>query len=84
MFNIADYLSKFKNIGQGEKALKQNIVSSILEITGINLSIDKIEVKNGEATLKVSPGIRTAVFIKREQILSKIKEKGGGVVSNLH
>lgn len=83
MFNIQLYLEKFKNIGQSEKLLNTAVLEVIKEVTGINLDYKNVSVKSGELFLKVSPGIRSAIFIKKELILNKIKERGTGVVINL-
>jgi len=75
MFNIAQYLDKFKNIGQGEKAFKEVVFFAIKEILNIEIERKNISIQNGELILKVSPTLKNAVFIKKEKILNKIKEK---------
>jgi hypothetical protein len=75
MFNIADYLEKFKNIGFGEKQLKEAIKLSVKEILNIDLETKVISLKNGEVIFSVSPAIKNAIFIKKTAILNRLKEK---------
>lgn len=75
MFNIASYLDKFKNIGQGEKLLKEAIIEAVREATGVEIEAKAINMRNGEAQLKVSPAIKSVIYIKKEAVLAKIKEK---------
>ena len=75
MFNIAAYLEKFKNIGQGEKQLKQAIQTVIQETLHLDLATKDIKIKNGEIIFSVSPGIKNLLFIKKEKILAALKVK---------
>ena len=71
MFNIASYLEKFKNFGQAEKQVKENIKKSVKEILHFDLETKNITIKNGEVSFQVSPAIKNAIFIKKEQILKR-------------
>lgn len=83
MFNIASYLEKFKNFGQGERLLKGAIISSVKEVLGLDLPTQSVSLKNGEVTFKVDPAVKNALFIKKEAILAKIKEKNSAIVNNI-
>ena len=83
MFNIAEYLTKFKNIGQSEKLLKEAIISVIKEVVGINLQLKEITIKGGEIVFKISPAVKNAIYIKKESILNKIKEKNIENINNI-
>ena len=76
MFNISQYLEKFKNIGQGERQIKEVIVLCIKNIVGIEIEGKNIIIKNGEVIIKASPAIKNAIYIKKEDILQRLKEKG--------
>ncbi len=75
LFNISAYLEKFKKLGSGDTSLKEVLVRVLGEVVGINISPEKISIKNGEIFLNVSPAIKNTVFIKKETILLKLKEK---------
>ncbi len=83
MFNIASYLEKFKNFGQGEKLLKKVIIDSINEIVGVEIQPKDISLKNGEVIFKVSPAIKNAIYIKKDKVLAKIKENNSTIVNDL-
>lgn len=83
MFNIAQYLEKFKVIGQGERFVKEIIQTIIKEVVGIEVDKKNIILKNGEVTFKVSPGVKNAIYIKKESILSKVKEKTSTIVCDI-
>lgn len=83
MFNISDYLGKFKNLGQGEKQLKEIVSGVLKEIVGVDILPANISVKNGIVGLKTTPGIKGAIFIKKEEILARIKGKTTLIVIDL-
>jgi len=83
MFNISQYLERFKNFGQSEKLFKELIIELVKEIVGVELKPTEVLVKKGEITFKVSPAIKNAIYIKKEQILKKIKEKNPTIVNEI-
>jgi hypothetical protein len=76
MFNIAQYLEKFKNFGFAERALKEGILTSIKEIMNLELDKKDINIKNGEVIFKVTPAMKNAIFIKKAAILKRMAENG--------
>ncbi len=76
MFNIASYLEKFKNLGLGERLLKEAIRTSVKEILKLDLDNKDILIKNGEVTFKISPAIKNAIFIKKTAVLKRMEENG--------
>lgn len=83
MFNIASYLKKFKNFGQGERQLKEVIINSVREVVGVEILAKDISLKNGEVTFRVSPAIKNAIYIKKDKVLLKIKENNSTIVNDL-
>ena len=76
MFNIVLYLDKFKNLGLGERLLKEAISTSLKEVLKFDLDTKNILIKNGEVTFKVSPAMKNAIYIKKEAILKRMEENG--------
>jgi hypothetical protein len=76
MFNIGDYLEKFKKIGLSEQAFKETVSVSIKEVVGLEIKTDDLIFRNGELIINASPAVKNTLFIKKESILNKIKEKG--------
>ena len=83
MFNIAQYLDKFKTLGQGERILKQTIQLTLKETLNLEIDIQSITIKNGEILFKVSPAIKNLLFIKKQLLLDKIQEKTTAIILNL-
>ena len=76
LFNITAYLKKFENLGLGERLLKEAIQTSIKEVMKFDLDAKDISLKNGEATFKVSPAMKNAIYIKKAAILKRMEENG--------
>ena len=77
MFNIAQYLEKFKTLGMGDYSLKEALVSVIKEVVGVDIETKNVFIKNGEVIIKISPSIKNAIYIKKDQIMKKVEEKVG-------
>jgi len=83
MFNIAQYLEKFKTLGLGDQFLKETLVSVIKEVVGVEIEINNLLIKDGEVVIKVSPSIKNAIYIKKDQILKLVGEKTGSKTRNI-
>ena len=77
MFNISQYLEKFKTLGMGDQSLKEALVFVIKEVVGVEIESKNVLIKNGEVFIKVSPSIKNAIFIKKDQIMKKVEERVG-------
>lgn len=83
MFNIAQYLSKFKNFGGTERNLKEALVFAVNKVVGIEINVKNIILKDGEVIIKVSPAIKNSIFIKKDQILKEVEAKIGRQVGEI-
>jgi hypothetical protein len=72
MFNVSSFLEKFKNLGGESILLKEIFIEAVKDATGIALEKKNVEIKNGTAFLKISPVIRTEIFIKKPAIFEKL------------
>ena len=77
MFNIAQYLEKFKNLGGTERELKEALSFAVKKVVGVEVETKNIILRDGEAIIKVSPAIKNAIFVKKEQVLKAVEEKIG-------
>lgn len=73
MFNISDYLSKFKHILGAEKIQKDIVVSVLKSEAGINIDSDIVSVKRGVALINGSPALKSTIFLHKEKILTELK-----------
>ena len=72
MFNIADYLKKFARF-EGDSALEREMVAKALkevcDLEGVNF-----ELRKGTLNLKVSPMVKSIVFMKKDRVLEYLKQ----------
>lgn len=75
MFNISQYLERFKNLGGTERELKAVVVLAVKEVVGIEIDTKNIFFQNGELIIKVTPAVKNSIFIKKEKILKIVGGK---------
>jgi hypothetical protein len=76
MFDIGNYLEKFKKFSQSRDFLRDSVASAIQEACKIEIDSKKIEVKEGIARISERPIIKSEIFLKKAKILAILKEKG--------
>jgi len=69
MFNINQYLDKFKNLGQKEKDIKLAFISVVKKMIGVDIDIKEVDLSGGELIIKTSSNIKNTIYIKKEKIL---------------
>jgi hypothetical protein len=74
MFNISNYLEKFKTLYSNNLYLKDTIVKVVKEITGIEVDKEKINYKNGILILNLKPIQKSELFLKKSSLLKKFDE----------
>jgi hypothetical protein len=72
MFNISNYLEKFKNILGSEEILRSYVCDSVFKNLSVKIDPKNIEIKNGVAYIKAKPAVKCEIFIKKGAILSEI------------
>ena len=77
MIELKDLLSRFNNILLSEEGKKETVRKTISEVIGVEIKSEDIKVKNGTIYLNIKPIYKNEIFIKHEQILSKLKEAFG-------
>jgi hypothetical protein len=75
MFNISDYLSRFKNITPPDKFVKDELVAVVKDVIGVEIKKDNIDVRNGTIFLSVDPIIKNEIFLKKAEVLESLREK---------
>jgi len=74
-FNIGEYLKKFTKITPPDDFLKEIILEGVKTEIGIDIDKKNITVSGGIVYIKTSPIIKNEIFMKKEKIISIIKEK---------
>lgn len=75
MFNIGNFLEKFKNITPPDKFVKDVLISVVKETTNIDIEKDNIDVRNGTIFISVDPIIKNEIFLKKGEVLENLREK---------
>ncbi len=73
MKELSGFLDKFKKIFSGAKFQKDAILSIINSTAKIQLDEKDIEVKDFKITLKTSPAVKNAIFMRKQKILEGLK-----------
>ena len=74
MFNVGNFLDKFKNIGFKEILLKEKIVKVVNELTAAGITLKDVTIKNGIVSIKVHSLGKSELYMKKRRILEKINE----------
>ncbi len=77
MIPLTQLLARFKNLTNTEKIKKEVIIEEIKACTGISIPISTVSILKNTIFLKVSPIIRTEIFLKKEEIIKKINNIHG-------
>jgi hypothetical protein len=75
MFGISQFFTRWKNHELDEITFRVAIIDSIREILRLELDPILISYSNNTIFLKISPAAKSAVMLKKTEILEKIKEK---------
>ena len=83
MFNISQYLEKFRIMSQSRDFLRNSVAEAVKEICNIEIDPQKIEVKNYVARINEKPIIKTEIFFKKTKILEILNKKTEGKVKEI-
>ncbi|MEK7589931.1 MAG: hypothetical protein AAB475_01620 [Patescibacteria group bacterium] len=75
MFNIGNYLVKFKNITPPDKFVKEIFIDVVKETTNIKIEKDSINVRKGTIFLSVDPIVKNEIFLKKTEVMESLKKK---------
>ena len=73
MLSIGSLLDRFKGPLTDRIRVEESVIKVVQEGCGITLTPKQIQFKANVVSLAISPGAKQAVYIKKEQILEKIK-----------
>jgi len=71
MFNIAQFLEKFKRLGFDKESQKTIVLETLKEM---NIPVEDVEIKNKVVKVKASSIVKNQIFIKKEKILKKLPD----------
>ena len=77
MIEIKDLLARFQNILLSEKGKKEVVRKVISGVIKTEINSEDIEIKNNTIYLNIKPIYKNEIFLKQEQILSRLEESFG-------
>jgi len=78
------FQSVLKSISEKIKeksSFKETVVIEINNVIKANIKTDQIKIKDGKIFINTHPTIKSVIFLKKEEILKKLKEKGINIFS---
>ncbi len=75
MFNISEYLQKFKKLGEDKQRIKQVIADSLKKETGVDIDPATIRVSSGEISVSAPPATHAVIFMRKSNVLATLKER---------
>lgn len=83
MFQLNQFLNRFKNLTNTEKVKKQ-LISEVIKNNNIPIDINQISIIKNTIFIKTNPIIKTELLLKKEIILADIQKIPGlSFVSNI-
>ncbi|MCK5590776.1 MAG: hypothetical protein KAI72_02350 [Candidatus Pacebacteria bacterium] len=77
-FNSIDsFFSRFKKITPPDHVVRVTVLEVLKEIVGVNMDISCISVEGGNVRIKNNSFVKSEIFLHKEQVLQKLKEKLG-------
>ena len=76
MFNISDFLEKFKKFDQNKTFQTEVIIKGIESVVGVKIDKKAISLKNGILRIQGSPVLHQEIFLKKDLILPVIAAAG--------
>jgi hypothetical protein len=75
MNSVGDFFGKFKNLAIVEFRKRDVIIEAIKQTTNQTVDFKDISIKDGVISIKSSSALKSEIFLKKNKILSLIKEK---------
>jgi len=77
MIEITGLLLRFSNLLFSEEAKKNSIIDVLHQIVGLQIKPEDVKIKNNVIYLNIKPIYKNEVFLNKNKIFSKLKEKLG-------
>ena len=83
MLGISSFFARWKSKELDEIVFRATIIDSVKEILKFDLDPLLISYSNNIIFLKISPAAKSAVLLKKKELLEKIKEKTKRIILNI-
>lgn len=75
MFNIGNFLERFKNITPPDKFVKDVFIYVVKDAVNIEIEKDDLDVRNGTIFISIDPIIKSEIFLKKNEIMKNLTKK---------
>lgn len=72
MFNIGNFLEKFKNITPPDKYVKEVFITVVKSVVGIEIEKEDLDVRNGVIFISADPIVKNEIFLKKSEIMKNL------------
>lgn len=71
---LASLLERFRSLKPPEASLKKALVRALSQVANLDISIEKVRLSQDVAFLDVEPIVKSEVFLKKGELLRRVKE----------
>ena len=83
MLGIGSFFDKFRNRAAGEVMFRSAVVEAVREVIGYEMGLADFSYSNGVITVKASGAARSAIMVKKSELLSLIQKKTARAVVDI-
>lgn len=77
MFNIGDFLTKFKHLTPPDEVVREVFSKTIFKILNINIKKEDISLKNNILYIKTNSFVKNEIFLHKKNILKEAEKQLG-------
>lgn len=81
--NLSDFLNVFKHLLSHEEIIREDIIESIKNHTGVSLEKKQLTIKNSVCEINCHPALKNEIFLKKKIIMNSLKETTHKKISDI-
>lgn len=75
MFNVGNFLEKFRNIAPPERFIKEVFIKTTLDIVGIKIKDSDIKITRDIIYVSTNSIVKNEIFFKKQEILERVNKE---------
>jgi hypothetical protein len=83
MFSISSFFERFRSRELEEITFRAAVIDSVKEVLSFDLEPSAISYSNKKISLRSTPAAKSAIFLKKNRILEKIKSRTNRTVLDI-
>lgn len=80
---LSGFFKRFQHLTIPDEMVRKVTSALIQEHISVAIPIERIRVRNNCIYIEVSPGLKSTIFLRKQELLLKIKEQTGKVLSDI-